>query len=279
MTTISLRAQKILQDFRSGSSQPALVEASDGNKYVVKWKCTGDGPASPATDWIALRLAHAAGIPVPQSFCITVEAPLAETTRHGELKDLIRRSVGVNLAVEYLPDARPFAPNDLHLLDESLRTRIFLFDLLLLNIDRSDSNTNMLVSNDKIYLIDFTTSMEIKFLLTNTHVSEEALLQRIRRHSLYAESVAIPSFEISDTQIADIIESVPEEWFNDIGGNASTIRKRTTDGLHKLFADSRPILEKRLKLLASIIPESREEISARGLRNRRAFEAKLGKPL
>lgn len=274
-----LRAHTILRDFRTGSSQPALVEASDGKKYVVKWKCTGDGPASPATDWIALGLAQIAGIPVPRPSCIIVEEALGETTRDGELRDLIHRSVGVNLAIEYLPDARPFNLNDIHLLDEPLRNRIFLFDLLVLNIDRSDSNTNMLVSDGHVYLIDFSTSMEIKFRLTNTIVSEQALLARIRRHPFYGETAAIPSFHISGMQITSIVESVPDEWYEDIGGDVSSIRKRTADGLHKLFTNSRSILERRLKILASITPETREEINARGMRNRRAFEAKLGKKL
>jgi len=272
-------AHTILHDFRSGSSQPALVEASDGKKYVVKWKCTGEGPASPATDWIALRLAEVVGIPVPQSSCIIVEDALAVTTRHGELKDLIRRSAGVNLAIEYLSDGRAFTQNDIPSINTALREKIFLFDLLLLNIDRIDSNPNMLIANNTIYCIDFSASMEIKFLLTENTVSEAALLQRIRRHPFYSDIVSMQSLNVPASIIQSIVDSVPDEWLNNIGNSPNDLRMKTIEGLATLFRNASATLERRLKILPTIPLESPEEIRERTLNNRRAFEAATGKRL
>ena len=272
-----IRANAILEDFRTGSSQPALVDANDGKRYVVKWKCTGEGPAALATDWITLRLAKAAGIPIPHSSCILVEPSLGSTTRNGELRDVIHRSMGINLAIEYLPESTVYTVNDKQEVEESLRRRIFLFDLLMVNVDRIDSNPNMLISKGKLYCIDFSASMAVKSLITGNSVSESALLPIIRRHPFYAPGTSPESFEIASAQVDKIVKSVPEGWLKELGTDTPSIWSRIMNGLTGMFVDSSVILEKRLKTLSSLTLESREEFHSRTRRNRESFEAAMKK--
>jgi hypothetical protein len=104
---MKLFAVEIVKDFRSGSSLPVLIRGTDDRLYVVKWKGTAEGSFTSITDLIAINLARTAGILVSETTMITVKPDLCHVSMDAELKDLVLRSIGINLAVEYLPEAIP----------------------------------------------------------------------------------------------------------------------------------------------------------------------------
>jgi hypothetical protein len=57
----------------------------------------------------------------------------------------VATSLGANLAFDYLKDARPFTEEDSVALDIETREALYLFDVLLLNVDRSANNFNLLI--------------------------------------------------------------------------------------------------------------------------------------
>ncbi|MFN0156731.1 MAG: HipA family kinase [Bacteroidota bacterium] len=270
-----LTARRIISDFRSGSSLPVLVETTSGLRCVVKWKCTGEGPTANAVEWISLHLARIAGVPVPTTCLINITPDLLHDAQDPEINDLITRSVGVNLALEYIEGAVPFDVTRGDAVDRVMKDLIYQFDVLLLNIDRTDLNPNMLFANDKLCCIDWTTAMAIKMLVSGQVHSEHALLTQVRRHPFYvpANELAESVFLLDSAHVKEVVDSTPDEWLID----PAMVKGRVLFGLTKLLRESGTVMKRRLAALDTIPLESAEARKERTLRNRKAFEAKWGK--
>ncbi len=266
-------AVRVLAEFKSSSTLPALVETSQGMKCVVKWKGGAEGPLAIATEWISLKLAQRAGVPVLSPHLLSVSHGLASATDNGELRDIIRRSTGINLGIDFLENATPASSGFLSNTDSATANLIFLFDLLLLNIDRTDLNHNLVVSKGHLYCIDFAASMAVKKLMTRTNHSEQALLNLLRRHPFYSPGIRAMdfSFAVEPELMEEITRSLPEEWLIDTNVSKADL----ASGLVRLLKNSLPTLEHRLAILKSTPLESIESIRARALKNKKAFLEKL----
>jgi len=273
MKSGALIAERIISDFRTGSSLPVLVETTNGLRCVVKWKCTGEGPLANAVDWICLHLARQAGITVPTPRLIMITPALVDPGRDPDINDLINRSLGINLGLEFIEEATPFRSKHVDAIDPALRNLIYLFDLLFLNIDRIDANPNMFVSRKQLYCIDFAAAMSVRMLLTAQSYSEQGLLSLIRRHPFYMRKASIDHTGdlVDDAFVAKVVSSVHDEWLDESGAD----RKSVAAGITAILKDARAILERRVSLLEEIPLESAEAVRARTLRNRQAFEQKL----
>jgi hypothetical protein len=268
-------AETILSDFRSSSSLPVLVETIDGPRCVVKWKGAGEGALANAVDWVSLHFARLTGIPVPTPHLITITSNLIDKTRDPDVNDLITRSLGVNLGVEFLEGSTPFTLTHVDAIDQALKTRIFLFDVLFLNIDRTDHNPNMVFSEDTLYCIDFAAAMSLKMLMNRQNHSERALLSVIRRHPFYkktAESEFI-DLDVDAQTVDDIVSVIPDDWLVDPAATKGNLEL----GIRQILEESHSILKHRLAILETLPLESEEERRVRTLKNRRAFEARWSK--
>lgn len=272
-------ATEILKDFRGGSSLPVLVRGSDHQFYVVKWQGTGEGVIASITDLITMNLAHLAGITVPLAGLITIPAALCRGSMDAELKDLIMRSLGTNLALEYLPEAMGYKETDLPGIDRNLADKIFLFDLLMLNIDRVDVNPNMLLMNGTLFCIDFSTSMAIRELLVPRNIAVPALLALIRRHPFYSETAApmTVAFTIADNAVKQIIETIPTEWLDEIDDNTAGLRCQLLEGITRLIDNRTAILEQRLPELRQVHFQSIEERRKASRKNLTDFFSRLAR--
>lgn len=273
-----IAATEILRDFRTGSSLPALVRGNDDLLYVVKWNGTAEGPVASIADWIASNLARSVGIKVPNTSLIDIQCHLCQCPMDPELKDLVLRSIGTNLAVEYLPEAIPYQESLLRNIDEKLREKIFLLDLLLLNIDRVDINPNMLLVNGDLYCIDFSASLAIRQKLTTHVIAESALLALLRRHPFYSEknTVSEQSFNIRQDAIRQIIAKVPDEWFREVGSKPADARKKIAEGIINTIQDQEKILQKRLLDLKQIPFQNSDERRELRRKNLENFKARAG---
>lgn len=147
-----IAAARYLRAVREGSSVPALVEADDGGTYLVKLRCAAQGPRTLIAELLGGRLAAAAGLDAPAPALITIDAAIAEAERHQEIREGLHRSVGVNLALPWLADAKPFRVGDA--VDPALAARIVAFDAFLDNVDRTARNPNLVWSGGRLWLID-----------------------------------------------------------------------------------------------------------------------------
>ncbi|MCU1350121.1 MAG: hypothetical protein JWO56_3151, partial [Acidobacteria bacterium] len=150
---------------------------------------------------------------------------MAKTEPDPEIQDLLRRSEGLNLALDYLPGSIAFDP----LIDKPLAGKarlassIVWFDALVTNVDRTPRNTNLLVWHRELWLIDHGASLYFQ------HNWDEATLGRagtpfpaIRDHVLlpWASELRAVDAELTamltPDAIARVVELIPESWLGDV---------------------------------------------------------------
>ena len=99
------------------------------------------------------ELARAAGLKVPELVLANLDEAFGRTEPDEEIQDLLKASVGLNLALHYLSGAITFDPS-IFKPDPYLASKIVWLDCLLTNVDRTARNTNMLVWHKELWLID-----------------------------------------------------------------------------------------------------------------------------
>ena len=146
LTTIkTVVARRYITPLREGGSLPAIVEADDGELYVMKFVGAGQGPKALIAELISGEIARVLGLPVPEIVFIELDPILGRSEPDAEIQDLLKASVGLNLGLKYLPEALAF-----NLLlepppDQTLASAIVWFDAYVTNVDRTPRNVNLLI--------------------------------------------------------------------------------------------------------------------------------------
>ena len=85
------------------------------------------------------------GLPVPDLVLVELDPALARSEPDEEIHGLLERSAGTNVGLDFLPGSLPFAPRVPPLPDADLAASVVWFDALVMNIDRTARNPNLLV--------------------------------------------------------------------------------------------------------------------------------------
>jgi hypothetical protein len=275
-----ITARAFLHALWGGSSLPLVVAGDDGAHYVVRMRGAGDGVIALIVDWIALGLARWYGLPAREPVPIAIDAALAVGGIDPEIRELIERSEGINLGLRYAESATAATPEQLAALAVELRRRVFMFDVLLLNIDRAPANSDLLCIDGGLVVHDFGAAMALRRLLTATGLDETRVLPELRRHALYEDLSMIDAATVlgsapAHCDVAAIVDSVPQSLWTacDEQRGHAVSRDEIVKGLFAMLADA-TALQLRLTQLAamSLIGDSDRE--SRRRRNRAAFTAK-----
>src|ERR1700743_3074161 len=135
---------------REGGSLPAIAEADDGFLYVLKFRGAGQGPKALIAELIGGEIARAIGLKVPEIVFANLDEAFGRTEPDEEIQDLLKASTGLNLALHYLSGSITFDPA-VTTVDTMLASRIVWLDCLLLNVDRTVRNTNILLWHKEIW--------------------------------------------------------------------------------------------------------------------------------
>src|SRR6201747_1098888 len=138
---------------REGGSLPAIAEADDGFLYVLKFRGAGQGVKALIAELIGGEIARLLGFKIPEIVFANLDEAFGRTEPDEEIQDLLKASVGLNLALHYLSGAITFDPA-ITRLDAKLASQIVWLDCLLTNVYRTARNTNMLTWNKELWLID-----------------------------------------------------------------------------------------------------------------------------
>ena len=154
----AVTATRYVTPLREGGSLPGLMEADDLGTYVVKFSGAGQGRKALVAEVIGTELARALGLPTAELVTVEVDPVLAANEPDEEVQDLLRRSPGLNLGVDFLPgsldlDVAAFP------VDPGFAGRVLWFDALIGNVDRTWRNPNMLFWHGAPYLIDHGASL------------------------------------------------------------------------------------------------------------------------
>jgi hypothetical protein len=208
-------ATRYVTPLREGGSLPAIVEADDDGMYVLKFRGAGQGPRVLIAELIAGELARAAGLSVPEIVLMDLDAILARSEPDAEIRDLIKSSAGLNVAMDYLPGALMFDPL-VNLPDPALASAIVWFDALVANVDRTARNPNMLLWHRRLWLIDHGAALYVHHGDDRFAARARENFPMIRDHVLMSRASEI---EEQDAMLAprvaaaaeDVVALVPDE--------------------------------------------------------------------
>ena len=148
----TVNAIRYVLPLREGGSLPALVEADDDGMYVVKLRGAGQGPRALVAELLAGEIARSLRLPVPEIVLVNLDPRIAVAEPDPEIQDLLRASEGLNVGLDFLPGA--LAYNPLEKVAAEQAADIVWFDTLVLNVDRTPRNPNLLRWHRDLWLID-----------------------------------------------------------------------------------------------------------------------------
>jgi len=212
----AVTATRYVTPLREGGSLPGLMEADDLGTYVVKWRAAGQGVKVLVAEIVCGELARALGLPVPALVTVDVAPELAAGEPDHEVQELLQRSAGRNLGLDYLPGALDFEAGADGVSSE-LAGRVLWFDALVGNVDRSWRNPNMLFWHGRLQLIDHGAA------LTFHHhwPGAAAAVARAYDASAHALVECAPDVPAADAALASrvtrpllegVLAQVPDEW-------------------------------------------------------------------
>jgi hypothetical protein len=216
----SVTATRYVMALREGGSLPGLVEADDDGMYVMKFRGAGQGAAALAAEVVAGELTRALGMPVPELVVACLEPELARAEPDPEIQELAQASVGVNLGVDFLPGALPFTAAAAASLDPATAADIVWFDALVMNVDRTPRNPNMLAWHGRTWLIDHGAAFYRQHGEAPLARYARAPFHHIRDHVLLAQAGPIAEADgrlagAAAAAISSSVALVPREWLGD----------------------------------------------------------------
>jgi len=208
---------RYITPLREGGSLPAIVEADDGFMYVLKFRGAGQGVKALIAELIGGEVARTLGLRVPEIVFANIDSAFGRTEPDEEIQDLLKASVGLNLALHYLSGAISFDPT-VTTVDQTLASQIVWLDCLLTNMDRTVRNTNMLWWHKELWLIDHGACLYFH------HNPQNWQEQALRPFTLVKDHVLLPQAKkldevdaafraiLTNEKIQAIANLIPEEW-------------------------------------------------------------------
>src|SRR5919198_4144477 len=145
---------------REGGSLPAVVDTDADGSFVVKFRGAGQGSKALVAEVLVALTGRALGLPVPRPAIVELEDGFGRGEPDPEIQDILRGSVGANFGLEFLHAALAFDPAvDADLLAPEAAADIVWLDAYVTNVDRTARNTNLLVSDQRVWLIDHGASL------------------------------------------------------------------------------------------------------------------------
>ncbi|MCY4779967.1 aminotransferase class I and II [Sphingobacterium sp. UT-1RO-CII-1] len=222
---------RYIQPFREGGSLPGLIDADDGFSYVLKFRGAGQGKKALIAELIGGELARFLDLRMPEMVFAELDESFARTEPDEEIQDLLRFSVGKNLAVHFLNGAITFDAN----VDEvsaNEASKIVWFDALMMNVDRTVRNTNMLIWKNELWLIDHGASLYFHHAWDNWEEQAAKPFIQIKDHVLLSYATTVREVDdmyrkvFTEENIRNVLSIIPDEWLIEEGRdlNADEVR-------------------------------------------------------
>lgn len=210
---------RYITPLREGGSLPALVEADDEFKYVVKFRGAGHGTKALIAELIGGEVAHTLGFRVPELVFLNLDEAFGRTEADEEIQDLLKASRGLNLGLHFLSGALTFDPAASKV-DPDLASRIVWLDAYLTNIDRTARNTNMLMWHKELWLIDQGASLYFHHSWDTWEKHAVSPFTYIKNHVLLPEASRLEEADaafrplLTEEKIQEIVSLIPDDWLH-----------------------------------------------------------------
>lgn len=225
---ISLRTVHVLRyvvPLREGGSLPALVEADDGFKYVLKFRGAGHGVKMLISELLGGLIASRLRLQLPELVFAYLDSDFGKSEGDEEIQDLLKASEGLNLGMHFLSGALPYEPAIK--IDPLLASKIVWFDAFTTNVDRTVKNPNLLWWHKELWIIDNGDSFyfhhswkdfEKQALNPFPYIKDHVLLPQA---TMLDEADALAHEMISDDFLGEIVRMIPDDWLHWNGSSES----------------------------------------------------------
>lgn len=228
-----ITASRYVTPLREGGSLPGVVEASDFGTYVVKFRGAGQGLKVLVAEVIVGELARRLGFRVPELRALQLEPAIGKYEADEEVQDLLTASVGLNLAVDFLPGSFGWDANVA--VDPSEAARVLWLDAFTANVDRSWRNPNLLVWHRELWLIDHgaalyfhhnwdsPTASPARFASQPYDASDHVFANSASRIGTVDADLAA---QITPDQLTEVLDCVPDGWLEPAGARTTPAELR-----------------------------------------------------
>ena len=219
MTLRTVNVTRYITPLREGGSMPALAEADDDFKYVVKFRGAGHGTKALIAELIGGVVAKLLKLRVPELVFVQLDEAFGQTEGDEEIQDLLQGSRGLNLGLHFLSGALAYDPVTTKV-DGRLASQIVWMDAFLTNVDRTVRNTNMLMWHRELWLIDHGATLYFHHSWTNWKGQALNSFPYIKEHVLLpfadqlTEADAACKLLLTDEIIREIANLIPDDWAN-----------------------------------------------------------------
>ncbi len=201
---------------REGGSLPALAEADDDFKYVLKFRGAGHGTRMLISELLGGLIAKALELNVPELVFARLDEDFGRTEGDEEIQDLLKGSEGLNLGLHYLSGATAYDPSVK--IDPLLASKIVWFDAFITNIDRTFNNTNLLLWHRELWIIDNGASFYFHHSWKDFEKHALNPFPHIKDHVLLSQATELNEADkrakenLTDTFFSRIVQLIPDEW-------------------------------------------------------------------
>ncbi len=225
-----VNVSRYVTPLREGGSLPAIVEADDQFLYVLKFKGAGQGKKALIAELIGGEIARLLGFKVPEIVLADLDIAFGRIEGDEEIQDLLKASVGTNLGLHYLSGSITYDPNATKV-SPLLASQIVWLDSLLMNVDRTVRNPNMLWWNKELWLIDHGAALYFHHSWDNWEkpnkpfslVSKHVLLP-LASELATADMAFKPA--LTEEHIRSIVSFIPDDWLIEDSPFATTEEHR-----------------------------------------------------
>ncbi|KIO52611.1 HipA family kinase [Flavobacterium hibernum] len=213
----TVNVTRYITPLREGGSLPALAEADDDFKYVLKFKRAGHGVKALIAELVGGQIAKALKLQLPELVFAHLDEAFGRSEGDEEIQDLLQGSQGLNLALHFLSGAITFDPV-VTTIDAKLASQIVWLDAYITNVDRTFRNTNMLIWHKELWLIDHGACLYFHHSWNNWEQHAKSPFALIKDHVLLPQATLLKEVDtefkalLTHEILEDIVNTIPLEW-------------------------------------------------------------------
>lgn len=263
---------KISGYIKGGNSFPVILESKE-KKFLLKLRAGMSSKYSLINEWIGNSLGKKLNINTQVPHWFTLEDGIEIGDIHLEVKELIHKSKGLNIGFIYHASANVLDADELKNLPQKTRNHIFLFDLMMINVDRTPDNINVMKVGNDVYSIDYESSLLFQDIIENKNLlTDNRVLQNFRNNPLYEEldESTIDEFlqKINEVSFEETLSGIPLRLLNEVNRNRflEAIAKRRIDAWS---------LKEIMSKLKELKVESYDQLKTRRNKNQEEFKRKF----
>jgi hypothetical protein len=209
-------AVRYVLPLREGGSLPGIVEGNDLGTYVLKFHGAGQGPKALVAEIVVGELFRRLGLRVPELKLMELDPVIGKSEPDEEIQDLLVRSAGLNLAVDFLPGSFGYDGSSARP-DDPTMARILWLDAYVANVDRSWRNPNLLVWHKNLWLIDHGAALYFHHAWTSAE-KFTTTPYNADDHVFRDAAALVPGLDaelaasITPGLLAEVVGLVPDDW-------------------------------------------------------------------